>query len=325
MKTVTLFITMTVAAATIPFTASAQFFRPDSASATSVFSSGYVVANAINGSGLPANFGPLDSHATYASGNHWTTANGRTIGESATFSFTTPKVVGAFYMWAHRSNGVASNPNYAVTRFDLVFRDAAGATLATLPNLVGLPNILTAQTYTFTQVTNVSSVQFIVRATLNNNSSPYTGLAEVGFDPCVSVVSGAPADVDMCPGGIAAFAVTTSGTGPFTYVWRHNSNPIDVLDNPSAATATLNVLAIAANAGTYDCVITSPCSNTTSPAATLAVCAADFNCDGSVDFFDYLDFVDAFSANSPSADFNLDTVIDFFDYLDYVDVFSIGC
>ena len=54
-------------------------------------------------------------------------------------------------------------------------------------------------------------------------------------------------------------------------------------------------------------------------------CPADFNGDSVVDFFDYLDFVDAFSANDPSADFNQDSVIDFFDYLDFVDAFSLGC
>ncbi len=54
-------------------------------------------------------------------------------------------------------------------------------------------------------------------------------------------------------------------------------------------------------------------------------CAADFSADGIVDFFDYLDFVDAFSSNSPSADFNGDSLIDFFDYLDFVDAFSTGC
>ncbi len=58
---------------------------------------------------------------------------------------------------------------------------------------------------------------------------------------------------------------------------------------------------------------------------TRPPCAADFNLDGSVDFFDYLDFVDAFSSANPSADFNGDSVIDFFDYLDFVDSFSIGC
>ncbi len=54
-------------------------------------------------------------------------------------------------------------------------------------------------------------------------------------------------------------------------------------------------------------------------------CPADFNRDGITDFFDYLDFVDDFSANSPAADFNRDSVIDFFDYLDFVDAFSSGC
>ncbi len=57
----------------------------------------------------------------------------------------------------------------------------------------------------------------------------------------------------------------------------------------------------------------------------VSPCAGDFNADTVVDFFDYLDFVDKFSANDTRADFNLDGVIDFFDYLDFVDAFSVGC
>ncbi len=60
-------------------------------------------------------------------------------------------------------------------------------------------------------------------------------------------------------------------------------------------------------------------------------CPADFNRDGALDFFDYLDFVDAFSQGdigevdfSPG-DFNYDGGVDFFDYLDFVDAFSAGC
>ena len=59
--------------------------------------------------------------------------------------------------------------------------------------------------------------------------------------------------------------------------------------------------------------------------ADIPPCLADFNHDNVVDFFDYLDFVDALSAMDPSADFNGDMVIDFFDYLDFVDAFSTGC
>ncbi len=54
-------------------------------------------------------------------------------------------------------------------------------------------------------------------------------------------------------------------------------------------------------------------------------CPADFNVDCTLDFFDYLDFVAAFSGNAPNADFNADTVIDFFDYLDFVAAFSASC
>jgi hypothetical protein len=54
-------------------------------------------------------------------------------------------------------------------------------------------------------------------------------------------------------------------------------------------------------------------------------CGADFNDDGVVDLFDYLDFVSEFAANGPFADFNADTVVDFFDYLDFVAAFSSDC
>ncbi len=54
-------------------------------------------------------------------------------------------------------------------------------------------------------------------------------------------------------------------------------------------------------------------------------CDADFNGDGVLDFFDYLDFVDAFSAGLPTADFNGDSSVDFFDYLDFVDAYALGC
>jgi trimeric autotransporter adhesin len=67
------------------------------------------------------------------------------------------------------------------------------------------------------------------------------------------------------------------------------------------------------------------------PASMFAVlacstsCPADFNRDGSVDFFDYLDFVAAFDIENPSADFNGDNSVDFFDYLDFVQAFDVSC
>jgi uncharacterized membrane protein len=54
-------------------------------------------------------------------------------------------------------------------------------------------------------------------------------------------------------------------------------------------------------------------------------CAADFNNDGVLDFFDYLDFVQDFSTGLCNADYNNDGVVDFFDYLDFVAAFASGC
>jgi hypothetical protein len=55
-------------------------------------------------------------------------------------------------------------------------------------------------------------------------------------------------------------------------------------------------------------------------------CPADFNHDGSVDFFDYDDFVVCFEdPNCPGGDFNRDGSVDFFDYDDFVVAFETGC
>ena len=58
---------------------------------------------------------------------------------------------------------------------------------------------------------------------------------------------------------------------------------------------------------------------------TLSLCAADFNSDSVVDFFDYLDFVDAFSVSAPASDYNHDGAVDIFDYLDFLSDFATGC
>ncbi|MDX2148770.1 MAG: hypothetical protein SFZ23_14750 [Planctomycetota bacterium] len=54
-------------------------------------------------------------------------------------------------------------------------------------------------------------------------------------------------------------------------------------------------------------------------------CAADFNGDCTVDFFDYLDFAQAYAVEDPAADFNSDGQVDFFDYLDFAAAFDSGC
>jgi probable HAF family extracellular repeat protein len=55
------------------------------------------------------------------------------------------------------------------------------------------------------------------------------------------------------------------------------------------------------------------------------VCRADFDGNGQLDFFDYLDFVQAFGEGRPDADFDANGQVDFFDYLDFVAAFDAGC
>ncbi|MDX2148665.1 MAG: hypothetical protein SFZ23_14220 [Planctomycetota bacterium] len=48
----------------------------------------------------------------------------------------------------------------------------------------------------------------------------------------------------------------------------------------------------------------------------------DLNNDGQIDFFDFLEFSQAFAGNLPPADFNNDGQVDFFDYLDFISEFN---
>lgn len=54
-------------------------------------------------------------------------------------------------------------------------------------------------------------------------------------------------------------------------------------------------------------------------------CRGDFNFDGVVDFFDYLDFVQVFADGNMNADFDVDGTIDFFDYLEFLEAFNERC
>jgi hypothetical protein len=187
----------------------AQLIRPDSATAGSEFSALYDIGNAIDGSGLPPGFTLASAHAVYTTNNHWTTANGAIAAGTAfaVFSFSTPQTLSQFHLWNHQSNNIASNGFYAVTRFDLVFRDASNAVLAQvldIPAVGGVGQNL-PQTFGFDTVTGVSSVLFRIDA----NSTPpghsgvsYTGVGEVAFSAAPIPEPGAAALLAMGLGGL---------------------------------------------------------------------------------------------------------------------------
>lgn len=159
-------------------------------------------------------------------------------------------------------------------------------------------------------------------------------------------ISSQPVGVTTCPSGSASFSVTAVDTGPITYRWQYLDPGTAAwnyaADGPLVSTNGL-VLATLAGASTpnmtlsltrgyahefvdWRCVVSSStCGFVISSPASLTVCAADFNCDGAVDFFDYDDFVTAFEAGDASADFDQDGTLDFFDYDGFVRAFETPC
>lgn len=144
--------------------------------------------------------------------------------------------------------------------------------------------------------------------------------------PLAVSISTQPTPSSSCPTGTATFSITVGGSSPFTYAWRKGGLSINTATNPSAATATFSLTNVQpADAGSYDCIVTNACGSVTSNAASLTICATDFDCDGTVDFFDYDSFVTAFEAGDLRSDFDGDGTIDFFDYDAFVNAFELGC
>jgi hypothetical protein len=56
-----------------------------------------------------------------------------------------------------------------------------------------------------------------------------------------------------------------------------------------------------------------------------AVCLADFDGNGVLDLFDFLEFQNAFAGQDPAGDFNGDGEYNLFDFLAYLNAFDAGC
>lgn len=189
-----------VALTSIGAAATAAIFQPDSATAGSEFSGSYDIGNAIDGSGLPAGFVTGDTHSTYVANNHWTTQSGALAAGNAwaDFFFDSPATIGVFHLWNHRSDGVASDPGYAVTRFNLELFDSGDNLVGSLIDETAVPGVFTAQSFNFAAVSDVSRVRFTILA--NNGSPQYTGVAEVAFD--------VPAPGALALAGVTGLALT---------------------------------------------------------------------------------------------------------------------
>jgi hypothetical protein len=159
-----------------------------------------------------------------------------------------------------------------------------------------------------------------------------------------------PTSARACVGASVAFSVTAAGTGPFAYRWRYEdagawldmAEGADIVLGAGTPAAeffghsqgsTSGELAVSGmrplrnhpNVVEFRCVVSSGYGTITSDAATLTICPADFNCDGSRNSQDFFDFLSAFFAATPSADFNHDGVINSQDFFDFLTAFFAGC
>jgi hypothetical protein len=158
-----------------------------------------------------------------------------------------------------------------------------------------------------------ASQQFLLISTLQG------GLVTATFGG-PSILS-QPRDATTCLGGAVALSVQLEDPRDAAYQWLHEGAPIEGATNPEYTFLADSP----ADAGSYSVLITTPCGSLESHKALVTICLADFTCDGQVDFFDYLEFVDAFEAESPAADRDGNSQVDFFDYLDFVMAFSGDC
>jgi hypothetical protein len=138
------------------------------------------------------------------------------------------------------------------------------------------------------------------------------------------VISTQPADTTVMLGGHLVLGVSARGAEPLRYQWLHDGSLV-----LGATSAVLRFDSVNRSAeGQYQVLVSNDCGQTASRLARVTIsgrCYADFNMDLAIDFFDYLDFVQAFAIDSSAADVNDDGVVDLFDYLDFVNQFSNGC
>lgn len=149
---------------------------------------------------------------------------------------------------------------------------------------------------------------------------------------CVALIFGPaavgedPMDPENLPGCIDDNPMLSAGFSPLP-----GSPCIDAGRN--AALPAWATLDLAGNARRTDDPSASDTGAGSSPIVDMGVyevvvastCAADFNSDGQINFFDVQGFLAAFAAHDPAADFNEDGVFDFFDVQAFLAAFSAGC
>lgn len=146
----------------------------------------------------------------------------------------------------------------------------------------------------------------------------------IGYDffiVCMDIL-GNPAAQQVEEGQDVTFNVSVTGTGPFTYQWRKDGDPLT--NSAHISGAGLQQLTIhdvtTLDEGLYDCIIDNDCDTQTSTSAQLTVnaaCPGDANGDNIVNFNDLNIVLGQFGQSGPpgalEGDLNDDGRVDFLD------------
>lgn len=141
------------------------------------------------------------------------------------------------------------------------------------------------------------------------------------------VITQQPVDAFICPGGATSFTIVATSQSTMSYQWRKAGTPLvdgGAISGTATPTLTITGAQIADQDG-YDCIVSNVYGGTTSVAANLTICSADFNCSGSVGVQDLFDYLAAYFADDMRADFNESGAITVQDFFDFLTIFFTAC
>jgi hypothetical protein len=137
-----------------------------------------------------------------------------------------------------------------------------------------------------------------------------------------------------CGGGspVELHAAPAVGYRNIEYLWRRDGVPLKDGPTPWGSTIEGSITdrliisdARDADAGSYDCILGNPCGVSTSAAAAVRVCRADFDCNQWIDSRDFFAYVWAFFQGHASAEMTGDTKVTAEDFFEYLKLFFAGC
>lgn len=143
------------------------------------------------------------------------------LGTSATFTIVATGTAPLSYQWRKGSTNISGATNSSYTIDSVKVSDG-----------------------------NTGSYSCVISCTCGSVSSNSVGLT-VNLPPVITVQ---PVNLNLCPGTMAVFSVTATGTG-LTYQWRKNGTNVAGATSPNLVLMSIS----SANAGTYNVIVGGTC------------------------------------------------------------------